>query len=428
MTKRGVAAGLMAVWLGTGALAAPPPPPVETRVAPPPPIMPVSPPVRTVPDCSTRASVPFGDENVRLCLFERRGWLWLRTANTATGAVYRDTPAEVENLLGLLASPRAAALWPQIEAFVGPDGEGLRRGLRRRADELLASGYQQPRDGSPLENFFGGSVLATLQAAELYWQSGDLAKANALLRDKRAELETLGLAGNPSLQFSWLSLMLRNAKLLVNSGKLEQGLTVLREAAAQTALDPKLRSNALVNHAAILAEYGQPKDSLAILALAEQAAGPKGNWVPGSERQFSWIRACALKQLGDAKGAEKARQVITRAAPALRRGGGTIASTDAIELRLAYCVGDDVTVARLLGDGAGYAYEPAWQIMQSAVFSFIPGKDATRQRAAQRLQTGAQPPRVRTLPAGLGGAMNAWLSPPPDLRAVPVPAAAGTRG
>ncbi|WP_309752175.1 hypothetical protein [Novosphingobium sp.] len=405
-------------------------PPAAERKAPSPPRVAAVPLSLPDPDreCASAESVLLPRYGVRICLVEQRGWLMLRAEDVSTGRRYPDMVAEYDNVFGMLASTKAAPLWPRLLAFVGEDGEGWRRALRKRADDLLTTGVPRPREGSPLENFVGGSVLITLQAAELYWQAGDAALAIKLLKDKRLELESLGALTNPNLQFSWISLLLRQAKLEINSGDLEGGLYLYRLIAGQKQLDGGFRANGLVNHAAVLAEYDRPREAIVMLDAAEKAAGPRGGWVPGSERQFAWIRACALNQLGDAKGAKKAMAVITKASPTLRRASGGIASTESIELRMAYCMNDDAAIAAMLHSDDSYLYEPAWFAMQDGAISLQPGKDAVRLRARQRLIGSTTVPAVRQLPAALHPALNFWVSRPAETRAVPVPGVVGTKG
>lgn len=400
-------------------------PPTSERKSPMSPRVTAESPVPQADDrgCPKAESVLLERYAVRVCLVEQRGWLMLRAEDVNTGERYRDMTVEYENVFGMLSSTKAAALWPRLMAFVGEDGEGWRRALRKRADDLLTTGTATPRDGSPLENFVGGSVLITLQAAELYWQAGDAAMATKLLRDKRLELESLDALTNPNLQFSWISLLLRQAKQVINNGDLEAGLELYRLIEAQTQFEGGFRANGLVNHAAVLAEFDRPREAIVLLDAAEKAAGPRRGWVQGSERQFAWIRACALYQLGDKKGMEKAMEVIRKAAPALRRASGGIASTESIELRMAYCMNDDAAVAQILHGDDSYLYEPGWSAMQEGTFSFIPGKNATRQLARQRLSGSASAPAVRQLPAALHPALNYWVTRP-----VPAPASVGTKG
>lgn len=361
-----------------------------------------------------------------VCLKEADGWLFLRAYNARTGIYWEDIPVTREIVFGILASTTAEPLWPSAMAFVGADGAGWRSALRARAETILAKGRSAP--GASLEHYVSGSVVPTLQAADLYSQAGDMAAARRVLREKQRELEERGAPGNDQVQFDWVSLNLRLAKLEANAGRIYLAFTVFDAVLAVPGIDPGYRANVLVNYAAYLAEFRSPRDALRYLGEAEGLAGPKESWVPGSARQFGWIRACALHQLGDAKGVKAAMAIVTDPYFDQRQGGGGIMSTDTIEARLAYCMGDDAALARLVSDGVDQVYQPGWYLMQEGMINLQPGKDEARRRAAQRLLAGRNPPKVRQLPAALHPAMNGWLQRPADLHQTVAPAAVGTKG
>lgn len=410
------------------ALAAPtppaPPPRIETvRVAPP-----VVVPVPVIAGCTLSATVPIPDSDWGMCVLKRGDWIYTRNVNFKTGASDSIQPVEHGLLFAMLASTRLELLWPQLIDFVGADGERLRSALRRRAQATLNGAGVRPREGVPLDNFVGGSVLATIQAAEFYSQAGDIKAARTLIAGKRSEVEALGFESE-AMQFSWVSLLLRLAKLEVIHGFPENAIALYQQIEANPGIALDIKANGRVNHAALLAETGRGREALAMLEQAEAASGTASYQVTGSNRQFAWIRACALTLLGDRKGAAKAIKVIRAAPQELRGTRGQIASTETIEARMAYCMGDDEALARLSRNPLGYLVDPAALIMQRSRSTVRPGNFATNRRVEQRYARSGYVPAVRQIPAGLVPAMNYWIAPPLQLAPpVKAPASVGAKG
>ncbi len=396
---------LIAALAGTAAAASatPMPPPVFAPPAPAP---------QMAAPCPPRLTVTIGrKEDVNACILQARGWAYLVVFNPSNYAERLALPLDHDMLFTLLASTDMASLWPQIIAFTGADGSKLRAALRARSQELRSSNWAAPKSTNQLENFVGGSVLATMQAADLAYEAGDGADAVGLLQAKRAQLELGGLKDNDK-QFDWISLAMREAKLQQWLGNIAAATAIYDMIGANRAIYAGYRVNGAINKAAMLAELGQAAASLALITQAQTdfdrtSNGPK---VPGSDRQFAWIRACDHHLLGNEKEARKAMAVIKAAPAELRNAQGMIAPTSGIEVRLAFCLKDDGMLADFVS-GSEYLLEPAALLLQNELVWFPRDRSVTIDRVRQRFAKSGYAPRIRQIPAALVPALNRWQVP-----------------
>ena len=267
-----------------------------------------------------------------------------------------------------------------------------------------------PKTNSQLENFVAGSVLATIQAADLALEAGDGVEAVGMLRAKRSELELGGLKKDDK-QFDWLSLALREAKLQQMLGNIPAASAIYDAISANQAIYAGYRVNGAVNQAAMLAEQGRAAESLALINLAEAEFKRASNdKIAGSDRQFAWIKACDYHLLGNEKEAQKAIAMIQSAAAELRNAQGMIAPTSGIEFRLAFCLKDDSMLTDI-ATNTQYAVDPAAFLLQEE-YAWIPrDRSETIDRVRQRMARNGHDPRLRQIPAALVPAMNRWLPP-----------------
>ena len=319
-------------------------------------------------------------------------------------------PLDHDLLFTLLASTDMEQLWPQLTAFTGTDGSRLRGMLRARAKALLDRGWTEPRNSNQLENFVGGSVLATMQAADLLIEAGDGVESIALLRSKRNAVEKAGL-NKRQAKFNWVALAMREAKHLQLLDDSPAAARVYQAIIDNKSIDFDYTINGAINYAAMLAELGRGKEALAMIDQTEAMfiKANSGESVPGSDRQFAWIRACALHALGDQAGADKAIAVIDSAPQVLRDASGAIAPTTGIELRLAFCMKNEQRLEALLST-PDYLVDPAAGTLQSGIIWFPRDRSATTARLYQRYAKAGRLQRMREMPAALVPAMNRWLT------------------
>ena len=378
-----------------------------SAAAPPAPIVP--PPSYLVRPCPADRTVSL-TRGLGACIIDGReqGFLVVFDPNNFSRVI--AAPLDHELLFTLLASTDMQKLWPQLTEFTGADGSRLRGMLRARAAALLERGWTEPRSSNPLENFVGGSVLATMQAADLLLEAGDGADSIALLRSARNAVER-ARSNKRQANFDWVALAMREAKQLQVLDDVPAAARVFQAIIDNKTIDHDYTINGAVNYAAMLAELGRGKEALAMIEQAEAmfVKANRGESVPGSDRQFAWIRACALHTLGDKTGAEKAIAVIDSAPQALRESSGAIPPTGRIEQRLAFCMKDDQRLEALLTK-SDYLVDPAAAALQSEMIWFPRDRSETTARLYQRYANAGRLQRMRQMPAALVPAMNRWLT------------------
>ena len=172
--------------------------------------------------------------------------------------------------------------------------------------------------------------------------------------------------------------------------------------------------NATVSRAALLAEWGRYSEALYAIETAESVFDEqnKGDRIPGSDRQFAWIRACALQGLGRIAEAEKAfaRALGDRE---WRDPDFVIQNDREVQLRARFCMRQADKVAEVLVrnlNGPG---------LSSAPILLQPGY--TRMHVDHRFldsvraDPGVAPKAmgwVRVLPEEMRDAINGWREQP----------------
>ena len=241
-------------------------------------------------------------------------------------------------------------------------------------------------------------------------EAGDGVESIALLRSKRNAVEKAGLDKRKA-KFNWVALAMREAKHLQVLDDSPAAARVYQSIIDNKLIDLDYTINGAINYAAMLAELGRGKEALAMIDQTEAMfiKANSGESVAGSDRQFAWIRACALHVLGDQAGADKAIAVIGSAPPALRDASGAIAPTAGIELRLAFCMKNEQRLEALLST-PDYLVDPAAATLQSGMIWFPRDRSATTARLYQRYAKAGRLQRMREMPAALVPAMNRWLT------------------
>jgi hypothetical protein len=428
MIKRLLGLGLLAG--STLAWGAPPPPAPANQPVPPPArinVSPVAVPVSNPSGCTSAKSVAVPKTPYRVCLVTIQGWLHFRVFDPVSGEFVGEAPVEHASIFGILASTQMEPLWPDVLAFVGEDGNKLREALRLRAERVLRTNASRPREHVSQEHFVAASLLPVLQAADFYSQAGDLKMVRSLLVERRLKIEQVGLA-TWNQQFSWVTLQVRLAKFELIHGRPEAAIALYESIAANEQVPMGIRANGTMNHAAMMAETGHPREALALLAKVEPIVMGSKDVVEGSERQFAWIRACALSQLGDRKGTNKAIAVITSAPEELRRASGHLMSTEGLEVRMGYCMGDDAILARALRNTSDYLIDPAAILLQQGRITYVQGTAETNRRLVERIARIGYNPPIRQIPTALVPAMNQWQGSVDFAPPEPVPASVGKKG
>jgi tetratricopeptide (TPR) repeat protein len=315
----------------------------------------------------------------------------------------------------VLADQRLAPLWPALLDWAGPD---LGR-LRARALAASRVAFEQGKSSpprTPTESSVRPAIRALLQYSGALSALGYTAEADALLRN--------AMAANP-MKTDWdhvefTMVAIRLAGYLRDEGDMRGAITVYRDVEQRLGDDP-YTINAAINRAAIAAETGEYADALALIdatfarftAASNHKAGRGGEKVPGSLRQFGWIKACALQGLGRTA---EAMMVMGEAAPPAEPTDRQFVITPSASLRLraAMCMGDVEGAVRevIAGIGRAPAMPAAFLWLQPAAATVKPYHQATwaAVRADPRVVAVLQG-RMHVLSAALLPALNNWASP-----------------
>jgi len=211
----------------------------------------------------------------------------------------------------------------------------------------------------------------------------------------------------------------RLARLICGEGNWESALKILDDGTARLQGSP-YALNFPVNKAAILAEAGQSAEALALIdaTLLQYNGQPKkvkgsgSTALPGSMRQFLWIRACALNGLGRH---DEAKQEMSRLLQIdqPQMSSFVLDRNENIRLRAAICMRDkqaavDLIVNGLLEDDAVHEdltwLQPAYQNLSS-------GRDFWTQIVTDPRIEKITAVMMRKLPPEMTDALNSWSAP-----------------
>jgi len=314
-----------------------------------------------------------------------------------------------DDALRFLADPRYSFLWKALTDWAGEDLGKLRDRyllMNRKAMEEDAPGSAR----NTAESSTRPSTRAVLQYASALADTGNIDAARKLLL---SQLPGMNLASNDG-RSDWVLVRIRLAQLLARSGRQTEALETL----AATPKEVRASGYALnmdVNRAAILAETGHYAEALQAIDAGQgsfkaykRPKGERGARVSGSERQFAWIRACALHGLGREQEAQELIKSIDQSRP---RPDVFVVQPNVLVLTRAYaCMGDHMRYSdALLAEfanrqpiiGSTIIVQPAYVGSGSKAAFVKELHDDPRIKALA-------PKQVRILPPELGPALNHW--------------------
>jgi tetratricopeptide (TPR) repeat protein len=276
-----------------------------------------------------------------------------------------EFPVTVDDAIKILSNKRYAPQHDQLSEWVGVGFEKLRVRLANKA----------------YPDSVGSNNLLAMQSGK-----------NSIILSKNNDLRTLGyfdralaqldpvLARYPGnkkklsddAQWEWTSFALAKASTLVFAGKLDDAVKVYEDFERQPLIAEMWKANTAINRAAYLAEAGRFKESLAALDFAQSVfdrSTPRGSngKLDGSNREFMWIRACALHGLGRRKEVSSLITSLYEMPDRPTSAWASMTSTMNIKLRLAFCMEDtDALVDLVQQNAATYSPFPvlATQILQ----------------------------------------------------------------
>jgi tetratricopeptide (TPR) repeat protein len=337
-----LAAGAMSIGLAAqdGDRVPHPVPPPPIMIAPPPA------PIRTDPELweyrqscgDNQASIPFGGPSGRaVFITDSEGPARLVLCNDLAST---GVPTDINSLdlaLAFMAYKPFKPFWKAAEERWGND-------LGKLRDELHDAALAMTAEGNTYQGMIAGSTARAINKAHTLAALGYYAEAQQQL--DRA-LERLGPRSQDTDKYDFdLSLLAITAAGIQTKNIGPEAASTLLEKFSRTGGAGEDTINLDINRAAYLAESGRFQEALDLLLPAydsfRQGEVQDGTYrISGSDREFSWILACAYGGLGDVRRSSEYRAIVETAdeSPADPYLKNTKRSTD-IRFRMTLCMND----------------------------------------------------------------------------------------
>ncbi|MFN3676679.1 MAG: tetratricopeptide repeat protein [Sphingomonas pseudosanguinis] len=222
----------------------------------------------------------------------------------ATVTIHADTSDQtiairsIDDALAVMADRRLAAIWLQVLTWAGPSLEGLRDALVTDARNVFAKGRTKEAE-SAIASVVRPRLRPTFQLADALLASGQVEQAVQLMQSARAAEPK----DSPWWSIHWAAMSQWLAKARDVHGDTQGALDIL-EASIPPLGNDQVKLNLEASRASVLLDLHRAAHALAAIDAVEASfEAPGGIFsrdarIKGSERQFAWIRACALQQLG----------------------------------------------------------------------------------------------------------------------------------
>lgn len=390
----------------TSNIAQPAPPPIPPVIS-----YPVVPPAPGGPGdrIQLKASgiVQTDDGPVTVELLTQRSDAALRLRSSPTAFPQIIPLTKTADVLQLLADKRMAFLWPSLIQWAGLTLEKMRDEQLAKLQAAAAVGISRQRPTGTGESTVRAPTRALLQLATFMIDNGRAADAERLLQQR---LSTMPVQANQARweEIEWMSV----AALIASSRAARDdidGALAEYDLIESTLGSSPYAMNATINRAATLVRRGRYAEALAAVEpLWQQWTSLKSDdKVRGSERQFAWIRACALEGLGRHSEADIAFQPVLDARNTRDRNF-VVDSDKRLKLQGLVCMRRTAAVEQLIEDEMHNAlFSTGLVTLQPA---YRPQRDAEFWKAI-RSDPKLAPvihERMRELPPELVPALNGW--------------------
>lgn len=318
---------------------------------------------------------------------------------------------EPTSALLILADRRLAFLWTALTDWAGPSLDKLRARTLADARRRWSQGWSaEPQ--TLTESSVRPQTRALLQYTRVLWTLGLRDEANTMLR--------AALTANP-LRSEW-----QRSEYAMVTIRLANQLFHAGDAPAADALYATMERvlggsgfavNATINRAYLAVEQGRHADGLRLIDAAFAAftgtsaptKGKRADVIPGSLREFAWIKACALHGLGRPEDAAALMgPVMADREP--RDDQFILTPNENLRMRAFMCMHDADAVAReMVGRIERATFSPGELVQLQPGFHRPDWNPATLAvvRADPRVQA-ALVGKMRVLPPELGPALNGW--------------------
>lgn len=357
-------------------------------------------------------TLPSGVVDVRLDVDGRqRAKIVMQEANRGRiRTIPLSSPGEV---LPILIDRRFAFLWPELTAWAGPDLVILRDRMLAESEAAYAAG-KLPAWADKMAALVSRKTAVVLSRAKVLSAAGRRSEAVAFL-EKQTRAWTPGKPWDRNDQGVAL---LTLANLLFNVGRADDAADLLLAFEAETTARAEVL-NVVLTRANLLALVGRYQEALeaidkgeAMFVSYKDTFGGTISALPGTNRYFARIRACALRGLGRRQEAEAALAPLLAAPPQPYSLFWELDPTNLVELGAFTCMRDPARLAPAMTRGLDSAPVSATALNLIIPQIITPHDQATliAARASPTFEAAARD-IIRPLPPELVPAANDWNAP-----------------
>jgi tetratricopeptide (TPR) repeat protein len=311
----------------------------------------------------------------------------------------------------LLADKRMAFLWSPLTEWAGPNLERMRdRQIERlQAAVTIRTSLQQPANTG--ESTVRPPTRALLQLATFMIDNGRAADAERMLQNRLATMPVQ--AGQARWEeIEWMSVAALIATSRAARDDVDGALAQFDLIRATLGSSP-YAMNATINRAALFANRNRYAEALATIEPLWQQwnAINSTDKVNGSERQFAWIRACALEGLGRHTEADAAFQTVIEAHDSRDRNF-VIESDERLKLKGLMCMRRTKSIKQIAAADLRNALFPNELITFQPAYRPLNYAELWAQLRSDPDLAAAARERMRELPPELTPALNGWRTIP----------------
>jgi hypothetical protein len=249
-------------------------------------------------------------------------------------------------------------------------------------------------------------IRALIQLADYLIDTGQPEDAERLLQDQLATMKVR--TDGSSTAMEWFSVAAWIATARWARGDAD-GAVRQYEFIERTLGNSPYAANATISRASFLAQKGRYAEALnAIDPLWQRWQRETREYkIGGSERQFAWIRACALEGLARHAAAEAAFQPVTQARDT-RDPYYVIEPDDALKLKGRVCMKQPDAVVALLADELQNALSPGALLLLQPAYRPQTDVDLWQRVRSDTTLAKLAGERMRILPTEMTPALNGW--------------------
>jgi tetratricopeptide (TPR) repeat protein len=319
---------------------------------------------------------------------------------------------KIADVLGLLADQKMAFLWAPLTEWAGPTLERMRDRQLTKLQAAAAVGESAQPAAATIESTVRPRTRALLQLAGFLIEIGRAAEAEQFLEERLAAMPMKQDKAHWS-EIEWFTVASRIASARGARDDVEGALAEYQM--AETMLgNSAYAMNASVNRAALLLQQKRYAEALAVIdpVWSEWKSFRSDDKVSGSERQFAWIRACALEGLGRHSEADEAFRTVLDAKDSHDRDF-VIDSDQKLVIRGLVCMRRKDAVKALIRDSVLNDLSPSLLLIFQSAYRPLRDVDFWDDVLSDPALVAFVRKRMRELPPEMAPALNGWRESPP---------------